>query len=325
MKKGKKPKQREKTAKRSYLKRALLHEWLGSWVTNPKTDNDRRAASLARRSTKVTKSGSFISPVAVAAIDVLGMKSLLGAMPLEQVAQRVAEPFFDLDGPAYRFGRGMLTARQLERLGYRRMAAIYPATISDTIVLARRPDWELGDPAIAAANAVVELARYVCKVTKINSLYGVWLRSAISFGECLLTVAGRPVMLGAPTREASEWERCQEWVGGMLAPSAIETLRGGAVQAKQINGPDFIVRYPNVLVEYPIPVKVGSMPLPRPSIALNWTSAILPGAIMWEARLPAAPDPETTPLGVQQKIRNTIEFAKYCEDAPLESIFDWGA
>lgn len=51
----------------------MLYAWIGEWVTNPQSDEDRIAAQLAMDSIKFTKSGDLISPVAVAAIDILGM------------------------------------------------------------------------------------------------------------------------------------------------------------------------------------------------------------------------------------------------------------
>jgi hypothetical protein len=81
---------------------AILDEWIGAWVLNPTTDKDRIAAQLARESIKFTKAGSFISPVAVAAIDILGIKDLLARMPMEEVTERFVESFYNLNGPLYR-------------------------------------------------------------------------------------------------------------------------------------------------------------------------------------------------------------------------------
>lgn len=305
------------------IRRALLHAWVGSWVTRPKNDRDRRAAELVKAATRITKAGSLISPVAVAAIDVLGMTALLETKGLEEVAERVAEPFFGLGGPVYTVGQPDLTDRQWQALGYRRGAGVYSATIADTIVLARRPDWELGDPAIAAANAVVDLAGTVCEIIKVNSFYGIWLRAAISYGECVVMVARKITMLGLPTREAAAWERSQDWIGGMLAPSAIEALRRGAEEARSISGDDFVPRYPNYLVEYPVPLKDTCAPRPLPSIALNWAHGIIPGMMFWKSNLPSAPDASTTGAPIIRKILNTREFARHCENLPFDTVIDW--
>lgn len=237
----------------------LLKEWAGTWVTDPKSEQDRAASNLAKRAIRFTKADSLISPVAVAAIDILGTKELLRTKSLEEIAERFAEPFYDLDGPAYTAGLPAIGEKQLERMGYRRMAGIYSVVISDTILLVRRPDWEIssweitsiasrahltdGDAAIhaaiAEAEAVVWLAQYVCRVIRINLLYGIRLRSAIAFGDCIVSIGGRPACLGEPTAEATRWERQQEWIGGMLTPSAIAALRRGAEAAKQLNSADF--------------------------------------------------------------------------------------
>jgi len=257
----------------------LIEEWTGAWALDPKTDRERRAAELARSSMKFTKSGSFISPVAIASIDILGITNLLSRISLVEIAETFVEPFYNLSGPAYTFGRVGLSDRDMERLGFQRWAAIYSVSISDTILM-RRPDWELGDRAIAEAEAVVALAHKVCEIIKINSAQGVPLRAAIAFGECLISVGETRALLGAPTGEASAWERRQEWIGGMLTPSAVAALRNGAEEAKEINGPDFRPRYPNVLLSYPIPLKSNGPALPGPQVALNWVTGMIRGPSM---------------------------------------------
>ena len=68
----------------------LIDEWVGAWVLNPKTEEDRIASQLAQASIRFTKADSFISLVAVAAIDILGIKDLLTRMSLEEVAEMFA-------------------------------------------------------------------------------------------------------------------------------------------------------------------------------------------------------------------------------------------
>ncbi len=313
----------------------ILNEWAGPWVTNPKSDEDRAASSLAKSAIKFTKADSLISPVVVAAIDILGMKALLKTKPLEEIAERFAEPFYNLDGPAYRAGLPPFSGEQLERMGYRPGAAIYSVVISDTILLVRRPDWENTslfsrahltngtvaiDAAIAEADAVVWLAQCVSKVIRINSFYGIRLRSAISFGDCIVSVRGGPACLGEPSAEASRWERQQEWIGGMLTPSAIAALRRGAKAAKQLNGADFQPEYANFLVQYAIPLKPGCEALSEPQIALNWIKGLIPGA-MWKANMPTEED--DAPEDVKRKVANTISFAKHCENTGFDTTIDW--
>jgi hypothetical protein len=257
----------------------------------------------------------------VATIDILGMKALLKTKPLEEIAQLFVEPFYDLNGPLYQFGQ--VQCSELEELGYKRRAGIYSSTISDTILLVRRPDWEYGDAAIADAEAVVWLAEYVCKVTKINSFQNIRLRSAISFGECILSIGDRFSLLGEPAGESFEWERSQEWIGGMLTPSAIAALRRGAEEARGINGADFVVKYPNWLVEHPIPLKQSSANLPLPQIALNWISGCMAGVLMWKTNVPRMPKAGEMPEDVQRKIANTIAFARHCEGVANQTVIDW--
>jgi hypothetical protein len=300
---------------------ALVEEWVGPWALKPDGERDRRAADLVRASIKFTKSGSFISPVAVAAIDILGIKSLLCRMSLAEVAEKFVEPFYDLTGPLYE--AGLLSDVNLEKHGFRRTAGIYAVSISDTILLMRRPDWELGDCAIAEAQAVVELSRYVCRVIKINSMLRVPLRAAIAFGECLISVGDTRSLLGMPTGEASAWERQQEWIGGMLTPSAVVALRDGAEEAKKINGGDFKPAYPNALISYPIPLKPNCPELPKPEIALNWITSMTPGlAGFARAVIPDEPGDEL-PEDIRRKHRNTRAFAQRCESAPIDTHIEF--
>jgi len=316
---AKKPAQKTVTAPNAASERspqdALIEEWVGPWALKPNDERDRRAADLVRASIKFTKSGSFISPVAVASIDILGIKSLLCRMSLAEVAEKFVEPFYDLTGPLYE--AGLLSDIDLEKHGFRRAAGIYAVSVSDTILLMRRPDWELGDRAIAEAHAVVELSQYVCRIIKINSILGVRLRAAIAFGECLISVGETRSLLGMPTGEASAWERRQEWIGGMLTPSAVVALRDGAEEAKKINGADFKPAYPNALMNYPIPLKPNCPELPKPQIALNWITSMTPGlAGFASAVIPDEPGNEL-PKDVRRKHRNTRAFAQHCESAPI--------
>jgi hypothetical protein len=297
----------------------VLEEWVGAWALAPKDDRDRRAAELSRASIKLTKSGSFTSPVAVASIDILGIKSVLSKMSLVDVAEQFVEPFYDLRNAAYGSGNVTFSPEEWEQHGFREAAGVYSVSISDTILLMRRPDWELGDRAIAEATAVIELARYVCKMIKINSARAVPLRAAIAFGECLISIGEQHALLGLATGEASAWERQQEWIGGMLTPSAVATLLEGGKVAREKHGPN-LPRYPNTLTTYPIPLKVGCPVLPEPQIALNWVTGETWGVAAFIA--PNIPDEpgDDLPEDVRRKHLNTRAFVKHCEHQPFPFV-----
>jgi hypothetical protein len=229
---------------------------------------------------------------------------------LLEIAEEFATPFLDFGGPAYKLGQSPFAGDQLAKMGYRAQAGIYSAAISDTVLLMRRPDWESGNAKIANAEAVIWLAQFVCKMMKINSVYGIPLRGAISFGECIISIKGRPSLLGSPTGEASWWEKQQEWIGGMLAPSAVEALRNGAEAARKINGPDFSPEYPDFLVRYPIPLKADVI-LSGPHIALNWITSLIPGTMLFMASPPSTPDSNASDA-VKRKVQNTLAFAEHC-------------
>lgn len=315
---------KKRNAPQAKRNRVLRDEWIGAWAVHPRSPKDRAGASIARAAVKVTKSGNLVSPVAVAVIDVLGMTELLNTMSLEELVERVAQPFFDLDGPAYKVGRpDETTAAQLLKLGYRAGAATFALAVADTIILARRPQWEEGDADYAAEMAILELAQSVGRTISINSRYGIWLRSALAYGDCIISAAGCGIMLGLPVREAAHWERRQEWAGGMLAPSAVDALRRAFLKGRAIHGPDWVWRCSNFLVEYPVPLKPNpKFPPPWPLLAINWTSAFATQfSVGYEVpKLPArASSPEA-----QGKIQNTIAFCEAVGGSIEDSVVDFG-
>jgi hypothetical protein len=308
----------EKGQRQKSQQDSLIEEWVGAWALKPENERDQRAAELAQASIKFSKAASFISPVAVAAIDILGIRSLLSEKSIVEVTERLVEPFYDLTGPAYTWGNSGFSGEELEKRGYRRMADTIYVSVSDTILLARRPDWEIGDRAIAEAQAVVSLAEYVCKIIKINSFQRVPLRAAIAFGECLISVRGSTALLGLATGEASDWERQQEWIGGMLTPSAVSTLRAGGDAARK-NNPGFKPKFPDTLTQYPIPLKPNCPALPGPQIALNWVTGTLKGAALFygDGVVPDEPSNEL-PDDIRRKHLNTRAFAEHCRRQPSD-------
>ena len=293
----------------SDLKRTFLRMWLGSWADRPKGDSQQHGLKLAKEEVIVTPSRAIISPAAIAVIDVLGMSALLKGESLETIAEKVAGPLFDLDGEAYKFGNVGLTEGQLRSLGFRRQGGKVAGMFADTIVLAQRPIWECGNSAIAAAAAVVELARYVCKITAVNALQQIWLRSAIAYGDCLLSASQTPIFLGSPIREAFYWEKRQDWSGGMLTPSALATFETAIEVARKSNTPDSKPDYPEWLVTYKVPLKRDKrVASPNPLIALNWRSFHAIGAHAWLRQ--DMPKLGGLPTEVVLKFRNTIRFCK---------------
>ncbi len=315
------------TAKRARFRRSLKDFWIGPWSKNPRNENEREGAKIARSAVRVTASESLISPVAVAVVDILGMTELLRTMPLEQIARTVAEPFFDPEGPARRGSdlRNLgITERHLFRMGFRRGAMTFSAMLGDAMVLWRRPQWEEGNSEFAAAHVVSELAKSTCVAISVNSRLGIWLRAAIAYGECIVSAAGQGVMLGLPVREAFHWERRQEWIGGMLAPSATDALRAADARARSIHGPDFVARGANFLVHYDVPLKPDpEHPEPRPMIALNWTS-VFGTQFLFGFSAPIMPDPPPSSPSVRAKIENTITFCREFEHNIEDSILSFG-
>jgi hypothetical protein len=307
---------------REQIKTQILSELLGPWAVKPKTPSDKKAAKLARSAMRVSKNGSCIIPAAIGVVDVLGMSKLLDKLSLDEIMARVAEPFFDLEGPAYSYGHASgLTAEDLEKRGFRKTGGFFSTMISDTIVLARPPQWDFPEAVedFANAEAVIDMARYICKITRVNALHKIYIRSAIAFGDCLISVVGNPVFLGQPVREAFKWEGAQDWIGSMLAPSAVAVLRRAAETARAINGPDFKPNPPDFLVNYDVPLKRKSkLPRSRLHVAINPFSSLALGALDW-LKLPVLPKPSRLPADVAKKLRITAEFYHYCRNQGFDS------
>jgi hypothetical protein len=92
----------------------------------------------------------------------------------------------------------------------------------------------------------------------------------VGYGECYF--AGHDsglILLGHPIVEAYHWERNQQWIGGMLAPSAATTLKR---VAKTFAGSDLFrtvkVNKDPLFIDYGIPLK-KPLPADCPSAAIN--------------------------------------------------------
>lgn len=208
---------------------------------------------------------------AVAMIDILGLKRLLQRRSLNEIADTVMSSFASSMSPALgetsigRESASDLTERFIRDIGFETLPGPISILVSDSI-LSFFPlvEGDQEDTPIIKAAAFLRNAIAICSESDI------WLRGAISYGKCLLSehMSGL-IALGPPIAEAYEWERNQNWIGGILAPSAArcvkrllkELPRHNPIRAACSENRD-------LLVTYDVPLK-NPFPSGCPLIAIN--------------------------------------------------------
>jgi len=246
---------------------------------------------------KLTSDGGVICPAAVVMMDVLGMKALLRSHTLEAIHTRVMKPLLDSDDRANSSVDENNTDEAVEAflaLGYEPMLGAVSAAISDTVLIAVPIDWYEMDDSRAGYEAVVEAGRAFARAIEFSGAGGIWFRGAIAFGECLFSTRGSLIMLGDPVREAFDWEKGQDWIGGMLAPSAAAALGDPG------SAPWF--------VEYEVPLKPNAIRPQDRTIAIDWTYGRTA-----EREIPIPRPPSSANADVRRKFSNTLEFVQAME------------
>lgn len=243
-------------------------------------------------------------PMAVVMADVLGMRALLRSRPLEEIARTVLAPFA-------RSGARSLTTTELGPdstsdlteefildLGFQQLPSITYALVSDSVLVLFPIDPSESDPLEAAIESIVRAASYFADVIARSSRSAIWIRGALAYGECLVGHAEGLVILGEPILEAYEWERKQEWIGGILCPSAELLMRNGEQRV-----PGFLTAN-RCIAEYCAPLKGEPSTTPKERLVIDWASGTM--------RLGAQPrrpqlHPSLSP-DVERKVRNTLVF-----------------
>lgn len=183
-----------------------------------------------------------------------------------------------------------LTERDLTKLGWtKRKESNLSLFVSDSVFLVYPPDED--DP--SGALAVARLAHKVARLIGGALDNDIPLRGAIAYGECFMQTRERPVFLGKPLAEAYQWSESQEWIGAMLAPSAVGALCEG--------DRDIFRACPNPdLCEYEVPLKENAVRPPL-CVAVDWRRS---GFWGWKA--PELSGNES--VSVAKKIENTRRF-----------------
>ncbi len=212
-------------------------------------------------------------------------------MSLSQIAERVMDP---LIGHARDAGNvdlelAGLTEADLVRLGWTEVdESLWALFVSDSIFIVRPP----GQDDASGGLAVIFLAHKVAHLIAMAMDSGIPLRGAIAYGECFVGTRGQ-VFLGKPLAEAYLWGERQEWIGAMLAPSAVDALCGTDRNIfRSMPSPD--------LCEYEIPLK-GNVLRPPLCVSIDWRRSGF-----WGRRPPKITGRE--PIDVVRKIDNTRAF-----------------
>ena len=252
----------------------------------------RRPPRLRRRRYPLLVEGTtIVAPCAVAFLDVLGMRQLLGSRPLLKLASRVMEVFDSSTRviPGFSFENSVLDADDLEELGWEQVSYFFSTFIADTLVVVLPVDpYEPSDKR-AASEVLSVISLPLARLFQRNADDGVWLRGAISYGPCVLQVGQRFSVLGQPLIEASYWEKQQNWSGVLVTPSAVPFVKRSHL--------------PHLFVPYNVPLKEDSDPHPSPLMALDWTGEHRG----WIARLKKVKSDRSD---VKLKIKETIEFCR---------------
>ena len=266
-----------------------------------------KPTKLRHKPRYVLEEGPVLAPAAVGFVDVLGMRELLRTRTLLNVANGIMATFVSRSIGAVKIllNDPASLAEVREQIDMRPANILTHLFVSDTLVIVCLVDpWERSLKK-AAADAVWLLAMQVASLMALNASEGVWLRGAIAYGNCIVRPTDPVLLLGEPLIEASMWEKRQEWIGGMLTPSATVALSASKRHLRALEG---TVREP--LVRYEIPMKLGEPLLPTASIAINWCTPSYP------FRNPAefvAQLKEMSPArqDIKAKINNAIAFCEF--------------
>ncbi|HEY6770550.1 MAG TPA: hypothetical protein VI386_37880 [Candidatus Sulfotelmatobacter sp.] len=210
---------------------------------------------------------------AVVLADILGLNELMRQRPLKEIVEGVMASFADSITPALGTmevgsdSSSEVTKELIKKMGLRSVPGDSWLLASDSIfgIFPFRESVEA-----AADDCIVRAANFLRRAISICSQSSIWVRGAVGYGECYYSDHDNGlILLGQPIVEAYQWERSQEWIGGMLAPSAALML--DQVARKYANSDLFkavgIANQP-LFIEYDIPLK-SPLPAGCPRAAIN--------------------------------------------------------
>lgn len=178
----------------------------------------------------------------VAIVDFLGFKQHLSEHAGTQAAKGLTllfERYFLMKWAAERVRRideiYLISQEEIEVANFELKSEI----VSDTIMM-----W-------AEADRCAFLIRAAARLMNVALGFGVPLRGAVAYGECIFDDTNR-IYLGYPIVEAVEAEKCQDWIGVGVLPSASAHLGNTGL-----------------FVEYKVPMKDNSR-IPQIGHAVPW-------------------------------------------------------
>ena len=229
----------------------------------------------------------------VAFLDILGFKSLLATLSLDQLAARyegVTAQARDFMGAQARY-----TDRpSLFRNPRRGSSAYTQHMFSDSIILVANTDTEI---------SCLELLLYAWRLEQLFLAAGMPLRGAIEYGE-IYSNPGNGIALGKALSEAYRTEAEQDWIGICINESVTE--RYTQIFDETEGGQDWPAGvFREIFKMYAVPLKDGTV---KPSCTINWRFNYV---VEEGTRSLFSSDSDPS---IQRKVRNTLEYARTIVD-----------
>lgn len=264
--------------------------------------------------TDLFESGNTKAVVLLA--DVLGMKQLMTTHSLESLAENVMNVLGASAAPPTRLEFTGATLEDFKKLGFVERQGPLSAFVSDGFLMVFPTAEDLFDLEFAMRRTIEIFATLL----NICSANNIWLRGAITYGDCYLKNHGNGfVMLGHPIAEAFEWEKKQDWIGGILAPSAMGLLEHMSKMAKKswsdpIFGPFGYGKIgessaeTSLLVNYEVPLKSN---ITHKTYAINLRCNVLYNIFAPHFRAPI--ESQSNEYDKSLKIKNTIRYLEFID------------
>ena len=225
----------------------------------------------------------------VAFLDILGFKTLLTALSLDELAtryERITTQARDFMGAQAQYG----SHQSLFRNPRRRSVGYTQHMFSDSIILVANEDTDI---------SCLELLLYVWRLEQLFLAAGMPLRGAVEYGEIYSNpVSG--IALGKALSEAYRTEAEQDWIGICVNKSVTE--RYPEIFDGPENGRDWPAEiFREIFKMYAVPLKNGTV---KRSCTINWrfNYVVKKGT---RSLFSSNSDPS-----IQRKVQNTLKYAR---------------
>ncbi|RYZ51272.1 MAG: hypothetical protein EOP49_12110 [Sphingobacteriales bacterium] len=235
----------------------------------------------------------------VAFLDILGFKDLVDKNSGDDLIEIYQSAF------EFNYKASFLAMEEVKRPD---SGAVHSLIISDSILV-----WSDND----GFNSFVEILMTVKFLVQSSIMVGMPLRGCLHYGELVELESSKvsksslrnvPIMLGKGITAAYTAEGLQNWSGCIVSNEAIdrylELFEDGAISLKDLVELE-------VLIQYKVPMKKGQI---RDLYAINWllNKSIKPPTAKMIRESFKAYGKDISSWEVEEKIKNTIDFVKFC-------------